>query len=269
MTKLPLGAIAFSGLLLFCASAQAGTISLLSLIETSDNDRIQNIGPFATDAPPGDTENSLILNAADTGGSAFSAWDESTRDHRVGVSARTRENSPDAFAASVGRVEERQTYIADTAGTVTLDYTLDIFHLLVSDLTPLRDFYSYGLSLALVGETSNYGRIYESALDPDPIFLTNGGVRTLDFSGQIDVAAGEEFSVEMVLFGQMGQFTPIGRFFRGTLNLHGDWMVSSTGDFRPVPDDLAPVPLPAGLPLMICGLGALGCMRWREHSMVS
>ena len=260
MTKLPLGAIAFSGLLLFCASAQAGTVSLLSFIE---------IGPVATDAPPENTENSLVLNAADTGGSTFSAWDEGTHDHRVGVSARTQENSPDAFAASVGRVEERQSYIADTAGTITFDYTLDIFHLLVSDLAPLRDFYNYGLSLALVGETSNYGQIYESTLDPDPIFLTNGGIRTLDFSGQIDVAAGEEFSVEMVLFGQMGQFTPIGAFFQGTLNLDGDWMVSSTGDFRPVLDDLAPVPLPAGLPLIVCGLGALGCMRLRKRSMVS
>lgn len=268
MTKLPLGAIAFSGLLLFCASAQAGTVSLLSFIETSDNDRFQEIGPFTPEAPPGNTETSLTLDAADSGGSAFSAWNESARDHRVGVSARTLENSPGAFAASFGRVEERQSYIADTAGTVTLDYSLDIFHLLVSDLAPLRDFYSYGLSLALIGETTNYARIYESTFDPDPIFLANSGVRTLDFSGEIDVAAGEEFSVEMVLFGQMGQFTPVGAFFQGTLNLQGDWMVSSTGDFRPVPDDLAPVPLPAGLPLMVCGLGVLGCMRLRKRSVV-
>lgn len=268
MTKLPLGAIAFSGLLLFCASAQAGTVSLFSLIETSDNDRNQHIGPFATDAPPGNTENSLTLDTPNSGGSAFSAWDENTRDHRVGVSARAQENSPDAFAASVGRVTERQSYVADSAGTVVLDYSLDIFHLIVSDLAPLRDFYSYGLSLALVGETGNYGRIYESKLDPSPIFLSNSGIRTLDFSGQIDVAAGEEFSIEMILFGQMGQFTPIGGFLRGTLNLQGEWMVSSTGGFRPISDDLAPVPVPAGLPLMICGLGALGCMRLRKSAMV-
>jgi len=244
-------------------ATHASTIAILTNATAGANEVFGAVPPLQVDANADPIETNIAV--ADVEPDAASARSRITVDpqnktQRMEFDGTVAANQPDKLFRVFGRATDERRYTALTAGTVSLTYTLDVTHDFLTDLGPLSNYFGFGVRLEFDADLPS-AIDYISFFNFDPIFDQPNGTKSISVSLDKDFDAGDEFGITARLNSTFGREVPFGAFFDGSLLLDGAWSISSTGDLDLVIGDTtlpAPVPLPAGLPLLLAGLLSFG-----------
>lgn len=232
------------------------------------------------DVQTGDYESDNATNVAvqasffEPAGTAFSSVNASAETLSFEVTSAARPSGSGTGAVVWGRARSEMVsqYRAIGSGTFHVNLALTGMFRVNTD----RD---VGLPLAhILGGfevSSSLGTVAERVSNTDPsspLFGLLAGDINQQITGSIAVSDGDMISLRLLGLADAGEY-PLQdgerevnpAFFASSTRLFGLAFVRADGfELEPITDQIAPVPLPAGLPLLLGGLAGLGALGLRN-----
>ncbi len=253
------------------APLHAGTVQLLAVAETENNSLQDVVGPLdLADLPSGDSALAQLGGSDPDRPAVLSSARviPEENSHRIGASALLSSLDQNGSRSSEAEIIETHRYVADTAGFISLSYSLVGVHNIFTNLGDPKDFYSYTVRIGIETDNNGSASTYSTVFDDSAVLNDPTGNVAINLGTSLGVEANEEFSITMELQSMLSVETDTPTIFTGSLGLDGVWSLRSDGEFSEIPDDIvrpAPVPLPAGLPLLITGALCLGVTTRRKR----
>ena len=165
-------------------------------------------------------------------------------------------------SANAGHTE---TYVADGDGSVTVRFGYAGRLDLTTDIPDASRLVRAFAGLNIFAPTLTESRFSDSAFFPDPLFGATNGFFDDEFIATFNVSDGDDFRVNPYLGVETGALEQFSAFIDASAEINGFWSIEATGTVLTSSDGTliptTPVPLPAGVMLLLTPLGALVAMR--------
>lgn len=267
-----------AALLLVPIAAQAVTFTVGTFAETEQDSNDVTAGPLGTLLyPNGAGAQSTQPGAAGINAALATAFSRpALNEAEISATAKGPSNTPGAFSRAGGLTENTYDFEAVGDGSLTAVVSVTVDHAITTDLAPISDFFRYRAIAKLVnpGKASSVS-VYDSLLAPSPTANDPVGGNIFDLVLGIVVEDGDQIRFETAFDAEIGDDSPFGAFFDGSLDLAASWRLTPsdgltldpiTGSTGGGGTPVAPVPLPASLPLLGAGLADLLFLRRRKSA---
>lgn len=258
----------FASALVFPLCANAATFSLVAeaqheFYEIEVGNRLEIVRDTETDGPS--AQITIHREYADNEASAEAIYDHSDMSFSLTSSATNAPGGDGSKHFARSRLEATSQYGVSGDGTLRLDLGVTG---LFGGLTDRNDGRALSHILAGFSVELSDGTIYRRLSSFDPLNdLSNAmGISIFEeLTETIALKDGDTFSLSMFALADAGDFpnNTIPRdyetsFFAAHSEISGGLMLTTEGIGL---DEISPVPLPAGLPLLLGGLGGLALLR--------
>lgn len=242
------------------ASSNAATVSLETLLFIPPTIE-EDAAIFGSDAPNGSIENTLTEPGTGQSSSGSATFDENGRRLSAAAHILHTATSPEQSQRGLGRAKSSESLSVVTAGSLLFEFDLIGSFNVVSDLS-LEDDDTYAslfAALTVVGPSSTQTDDYWIGSSPTQRELTFSNKLSLE----LFVDAGDLLTIDTRIQATTGSTADITAFLEADSSLEGILTITTNDGASIEYGDLAPVPLPAALPMLLAGICALGMMRRR------
>ncbi len=254
--------------LLLPGVASAATVNTSLLGETANLSDSQTTGPYSTTDIPGLRSLGTDVGESDSNRVNTAFYIDPTSQiagHDTLVRAAAGER---AFAQVSFTVI--YDFIASGSGQVTSDF--HVFHAFeaLSDAYVPRDLLGFTIGTGISTPSAARASGYVSSVDPNPAFDQPTGDLSNHLDVELDVFDGEEVSVYVTYHAHFGRADEADAFFSLFAGMESEWFIQAGEGLTLDPVDIADVPLPASLPMLLSlVLGAAGVLRVRNRQRIA
>lgn len=224
-----------------------------------------------------DTSSGVLTQALDTfalaasgASSAAADVDHANRRLLLSSTARNSGSAGEALHWARARTEVTSRYRVEGNGTLFLTLATAGFATALTDRDDNRSLTHLLAGFRVETPNETVSERVSSADPSGPIFGLNGNGFSIDLGAAVDVQDGDVLTLTLFGLADSGDFpnltiprTPLGSFFDARAEISASLSLREDG-IRLVPEEISPVPLPAGLPLLVAGLASLALARRRQ-----